>query len=96
MRAASASLVVLVAETGHPTPEGAAKAERDLAAAVAPPAPALPPVTPEVVAHGRRDRKEFALTFDACSTRPRGFSLFTVGQRVAGVHPGVAAVGAAP
>jgi peptidoglycan/xylan/chitin deacetylase (PgdA/CDA1 family) len=56
-------------ETGHVTPEEAEKAERDLAAAVAPPAPALPAVTPEVVSHGRRDRKEIALTFDACSTR---------------------------
>ena len=58
-----------LAETGHPTPEAAEKAEHDLAASTAPPAPALPPVTPEVVAHGRRDRKEIALTFDACSTR---------------------------
>lgn len=56
-------------ETGHATPEAAAKAERDLQAAAASPVPALPPVTPEVVAHGRRDRKEIALTFDACSTR---------------------------
>jgi peptidoglycan/xylan/chitin deacetylase (PgdA/CDA1 family) len=58
-----------LAETGHANPERAAKAERDLAAAAAPPAPPLPAVTPEVVAHGRRDRKEIALTFDACSTR---------------------------
>ena len=58
-----------LAETGHPTPEGAEKAEHDLATATAPPAPPLHPVTPEVVAHGRRDRKEIALTFDACSTR---------------------------
>lgn len=77
MRVACALLVLAactppgthLAETGHPTPEAAAKAERDLAAAAAPPAPALPPVTPEIVAHGRRDRKEIALTFDACSTR---------------------------
>ncbi|HVP59916.1 MAG TPA: polysaccharide deacetylase family protein [Myxococcaceae bacterium] len=78
MRTACACLLVLIgctppgkhlAETGHPTPEGAAKAEHDLATAAAPPAPALPPVTPEVVAHGRRDRMEIALTFDACSTR---------------------------
>lgn len=33
------------------------------------PAPALPPVTPEVVGHGPRDQKLVALTFDACSTR---------------------------
>ena len=78
MKTACACLVLLVAcspagkhlaETGHVTPEGAAKAERDLAAAVAPPAPALPPVAPELLSHGRRDRKELALTFDACSTR---------------------------
>ena len=58
-----------LAETGHATPELAEKSDRDLATATAPPAPELPPVTPEVVAHGRRDRKEIALTFDACSTR---------------------------
>jgi peptidoglycan/xylan/chitin deacetylase (PgdA/CDA1 family) len=58
-----------LAETGHANPERAEKAEHDLATATAPPAAALPPVTPEVVAHGRRDRKEIALTFDACSTR---------------------------
>ncbi len=58
-----------LAETGHADPGRAEKAERDLAAAAAPPAPPLAPVTPEVVAHGRRDRKEVALTFDACSTR---------------------------
>jgi peptidoglycan/xylan/chitin deacetylase (PgdA/CDA1 family) len=58
-----------LAETGHPTPEAAAKAEADLAAAAAPPAPALPAVAPELISHGRRDRKEIALTFDACSTR---------------------------
>jgi peptidoglycan-N-acetylglucosamine deacetylase len=58
-----------LAETGHANPERADKAEQDLATAAAPPAPALPAVTPEVVAHGLRDRKEVALTFDACSTR---------------------------
>ena len=58
-----------LAETGHPTPDAAAKAEADLAAAAAPAAPALPPVSPELISHGRRDRKEIALTFDACSTR---------------------------
>ncbi len=31
--------------------------------------PTLPPVTPEVVAHGSRQEKKIALTFDACSTR---------------------------
>ena len=79
MRTACACVVLLfaacsprdkrLAETGHPTPEGAEKAEHDLATATVPPAPPLHPVTPEVVAHGRRDRKEIALTFDACSTR---------------------------
>jgi len=58
-----------LAETGHPTPEAAEKADRDLAAAAAPPAPVLPPVAPELVSHGRRDLKQIALTFDACSTR---------------------------
>ena len=78
VRTACAFLIVLaactrpgkhLAETGHPTPEAAAKADQDLAAAVAPPAPLLPPVAPELISHGRRDRKEIALTFDACSTR---------------------------
>ncbi|MGZ3447577.1 MAG: polysaccharide deacetylase family protein, partial [Myxococcaceae bacterium] len=78
MRTASVCLLLLasctqpeqhLALTGHPTPEGAAKAERDLSVSGALPVPALPAVTPEVVAHGRRDRKEIALTFDACSTR---------------------------
>src|SRR5262249_8737005 len=58
-----------VAQTGHPTPEGAAKASHDLATAASTPAPALPSTIPEVISHGRRDRKEVALTFDACSTR---------------------------
>ncbi|MDZ7359319.1 MAG: polysaccharide deacetylase family protein [candidate division KSB1 bacterium] len=31
--------------------------------------PSLPPVPPEVVAHGDRGEKKIALTFDACSTR---------------------------
>jgi peptidoglycan-N-acetylglucosamine deacetylase len=55
--------------TGHETPEGAAKAEADLA--VPPPIEpsALPPVAPEVVAHGSRSVRSVALTFDACSTR---------------------------
>ena len=78
VRAAWVSLAFLIActpahkrleETGHADPERAHKAEQDLATASAPPAPALPAVTPEVVAHGLRDRKEVALTFDACSTR---------------------------
>ena len=77
MRNSCACLLLLVActspgqhlaETGHPTPEAAAKAEADLAAASATPAPTLPPVSPELVSHGRRDRKQIALTFDACST----------------------------
>ena len=78
MRTAPVCLVLLasctplgtrLAETGHPTPEAAAKAEKDLAAPAAPPAPVLPPVAPELISHGRRDRKLIALTFDACSTR---------------------------
>ena len=32
-------------------------------------APPLPPVEPEVIAHGPRNEKKIALTFDACSTR---------------------------
>jgi peptidoglycan-N-acetylglucosamine deacetylase len=55
--------------SGHPTPEAAEKANHDLASAASPPAPVLPTTTPEVISHGRRDRKEVALTFDACSTR---------------------------
>jgi peptidoglycan/xylan/chitin deacetylase (PgdA/CDA1 family) len=31
--------------------------------------PALPAVAPQVIAHGARDQKLIALTFDACSTR---------------------------
>ena len=31
--------------------------------------PPLPPVEPEVIAHGPRNEKRIALTFDACSTR---------------------------
>jgi peptidoglycan-N-acetylglucosamine deacetylase len=55
--------------TGHETPERAAKAEEDLARP-APVEPAqLPPVAPEVVAHGSRNVRTVALTFDACSTR---------------------------
>jgi len=78
VRTACAAVVLLVAcnphgkrlaETGHATPEKAEKAEHDLAAASAPPAPVLPPVAPELISHGRRDRKQIALTFDACSTR---------------------------
>jgi peptidoglycan/xylan/chitin deacetylase (PgdA/CDA1 family) len=51
------------------TPEAAAKAETELMQCVAPPAPALSRVEPEVVAHGPRNSKRIALTFDACSTR---------------------------
>ena len=57
------------APSGHPTPEAAEKANHDLASAASTPAPTLPSTTPEVLSHGRRDRKEVALTFDACSTR---------------------------
>ena len=54
---------------GHVTPENAAKAEADFARP-APSAPTvLPPVAPEVVAHGSRSVRSVALTFDACSTR---------------------------
>jgi peptidoglycan/xylan/chitin deacetylase (PgdA/CDA1 family) len=55
--------------SGHPTPEAAAKADQDLLMSMAPPAPVLSQVTPEVVAHGPRTQKRIALTFDACSTR---------------------------
>jgi peptidoglycan/xylan/chitin deacetylase (PgdA/CDA1 family) len=58
-----------LAATGHPTPEAAQKADRDLAAAAPAPSVALPSIAPELVSHGRRDRKSVALTFDACSTR---------------------------
>jgi peptidoglycan/xylan/chitin deacetylase (PgdA/CDA1 family) len=58
-----------LALSGHPTAEAAERATRDLATAASAPAPTLPSTTPEVVSHGRRDRKEVALTFDACSTR---------------------------
>lgn len=57
------------APTGHAWLEGAAKANRDLATATHAPPPKLAPVASEVVAHGPRDRKRIALTFDACSTR---------------------------
>lgn len=55
--------------TGHETKEGAAKAEADLAHPAPLEPPALPPVAPEVVAHGARSVRTVALTFDACSTR---------------------------
>ena len=55
--------------TGHTSPEAAEKATAQLAQATHAPPPELPPVAPEVVAHGPRDRKRVALTFDACSTR---------------------------
>lgn len=58
-----------LALSGHVSPEAEQKANRDLATATPAPPPVLPPTTPEVVSHGRRDRKEVALTFDACSTR---------------------------
>jgi len=47
----------------------AAKAQSQLGAATSPPAPGLPSVVPEVLAHGSRNRPLVALTFDACSTR---------------------------
>ncbi len=55
--------------TGHATPAAAAKAESDLTQSAAPAAPALNVVEAEVVAHGPRNVKQIALTFDACSTR---------------------------
>ena len=58
-----------VGPTGHPTPQAAAKAEVDLKKAATVPAPPLSKVEPEVVAHGPRNAKRIALTFDACSTR---------------------------
>ena len=57
------------AATGHLTPEAAAKSDLDLKASVAPEPPPLALVAPEVVAHGPRNVKQIALTFDACSTR---------------------------
>jgi peptidoglycan/xylan/chitin deacetylase (PgdA/CDA1 family) len=63
----SAKSAAEVGGTGHP-PERAAKAVTALENATTAPAPKLPPVIPEVVAHGPRDRKRIALTFDACST----------------------------
>jgi peptidoglycan-N-acetylglucosamine deacetylase len=55
--------------TGHESPEGAAKAEEDLARPAPAEPPVLPPVAAEVVAHGSRSVRSVALTFDACSTR---------------------------
>src|SRR5271166_4668083 len=55
--------------TGHEPPERAAKAEADLSHPPPVEPPALPPVAPEVVAHGARSVRSVALTFDACSTR---------------------------
>jgi peptidoglycan/xylan/chitin deacetylase (PgdA/CDA1 family) len=49
--------------------EVAIKAEAQLGAATSPPAPPLPLVAPQVLAHGSRNRPMVALTFDACSTR---------------------------
>ncbi len=60
---------VLVQQTGHLNQGVALKAESDLRTASAWPAPPLPPVAPQVLAHGRRDLPHVALTFDACSTR---------------------------
>jgi peptidoglycan/xylan/chitin deacetylase (PgdA/CDA1 family) len=58
-----------VQQTGHLSQAVALKAESDLRTASASPAPPLPPVAPQVLAHGRRDLPHVALTFDACSTR---------------------------
>ncbi|MGO9828595.1 MAG: polysaccharide deacetylase family protein [Myxococcaceae bacterium] len=55
--------------SGHETPEAAAKAEADLSHPAPLEPPVLPPVAPEVVAHGSRAVRTVALTFDACSTR---------------------------
>lgn len=55
--------------TGHTSPQAAAKATADLATSTHAPPPKLPEVVPEVIAHGPRDRRRIALTFDACSTR---------------------------
>src|SRR5260370_5112222 len=60
---------VLVQQTGHLNQAVALKAESDLRTASSWPAPPLPPVAPQVLAHGRRDLPHVALTFDACSTR---------------------------
>lgn len=54
---------------GHVTPENAAKAEADLSRPAPTQPTVLPPVAPEVVAHGSRSVRSVALTFDACSTR---------------------------
>src|SRR5262249_41050037 len=54
--------------TGHTSPEVAKKAAEQLASATHEPPPKLPPVVPEVVAHGPRNQMRVALTFDACST----------------------------
>lgn len=62
-------LAVATWPNGHPSPESAAKAEADLATSTSHSPPSLTPVIPEVVAHGPRNRKTIALTFDACSTR---------------------------
>jgi peptidoglycan/xylan/chitin deacetylase (PgdA/CDA1 family) len=64
----------LLAASGATPPELSTEAKVILARGqvphpLPPAASPLPPVTPEVVAHGPRDGKALALTFDACSTR---------------------------
>jgi len=54
---------------GHASAEASELAERRLAAATTQLAPKLAPVEPELIAHGPRNVKRVALTFDACTTR---------------------------
>jgi len=61
--------VAQIQQTGHLSEEMVQKAQSQLAQAIAPPAPPLPTVSPEVIAHGPRNHWRIALTFDACSTR---------------------------
>ncbi len=58
-----------IQQTGHLTQEMVEKAQSQLGQAIAPPAPLLPTVSPEVIAHGPRNHWRIALTFDACSTK---------------------------
>jgi peptidoglycan-N-acetylglucosamine deacetylase len=60
---------VSVPSNGHETEAAALKAEAQLKAASAAPAPALEPVEAELIAHGPRGERRVALTFDACTTR---------------------------
>lgn len=54
---------------GHVSAEASELAERRLAAATTQLAPAAEPVEPELIAHGPRNVRRVALTFDACTTR---------------------------